>query len=296
MIIPPFAGVTLVEYRDRIALTPIYWVREFIGLGKLPASVLPEPTGPFSGHLFKTLWVGKDVWVVARWHRYDDGREEPLNLEYLDPEATESEAKAAYERMIRFANLSKDELLSLSKCFDAKEDDLAYIEERFPDAKFGPPQSGSLDERDLYQARLKVLGGINPKTVALIAQADATENPKEREALERETVQSYFAEMAHQWTGDDVLAWQRANPVGSEWLVEFAKVFREPERNLDPISYELALNWLRGKYNLLTEEELSDVILIRTGQRLMPGALKKRRERMGLTTKRPPGPRPNSEK
>jgi len=39
----------------------------------------------------------------------------------------------------------------------------------------------------------------------------------------------------------------------------------------------------------LTQNELSDAILVMTGQRLMPGTLKKRRERLGLTTKRKPG-------
>jgi transposase len=64
---------------------------------------------------------------------------------------------------------------------------------------------------------------------------------------------------------------------------------------LDPINQELALHWLRRGYNLMTEKELSDAILKATGQRLMPDTLKKRRGRLGLSTKRPPGPRPNSE-
>jgi hypothetical protein len=38
MIVPPFAGVRLVEYRDRIALTPLYWCREFVGIGRFKAS------------------------------------------------------------------------------------------------------------------------------------------------------------------------------------------------------------------------------------------------------------------
>jgi hypothetical protein len=45
------------------------------------------------------------------------------------------------------------------------------------------------------------------------------------------------------------------------------------------------------RYNLLTAEKLSDAILVMTGQRLTPDTLKKRRERLGLTTKRKPGPR-----
>jgi hypothetical protein len=72
-------------------------------------------------------------------------------------------------------------------------------------------------------------------------------------------------------------------------------MYQEPGKALDPINHELALNWIRRGYNLLTEEELSDAILVMTGQRLTPGAIKKRRERLGLTTKRLPGPRGNPE-
>ena len=112
--------------------------------------------------------------------------------------------------------------------------------------------------------------------------------------MEGQAVQAYFAELAHDWTEDEVLAWQRSNPVGTEWLCEFASVFQEPKRELDPINHELAFNWLRRKYNLLTAEELSDSILMATLQRVTPGALKKRRERLGLTSNRRPGPPPNS--
>jgi hypothetical protein len=38
MIIPPFAGVTLVECDDEIQLTPYYWYPEFVGLGRHKAN------------------------------------------------------------------------------------------------------------------------------------------------------------------------------------------------------------------------------------------------------------------
>lgn len=292
MIIPPFAGVTLVEYRDRIELTPVYWVREFVGLGRFKANEVGPQPGENLYPLFNMVMGDNEIWVVARWLRYEDGTEEAINLNYLDPGATEAEARASYESMVRFQNLSKQELQDLMACFKASDDDLAYIEERFPDAKHGPPDSKNIEEYDLYQARLKVMAGMQPKTVELMTRAEMADDSKQRAALERAAVQAYFAEMAHEWTEDQVLAWQRSNPVGTEWMCEFAQVFREPAREIDSINYELALNWLRKKYSLLTAEELSDVIYVRTGQRLMPGTLKKRRERLGLTTKRPPGPPP----
>jgi hypothetical protein len=194
--------------------------------------------------------------------------------------------------MIKFCNMSKAELEELGECFEQKEEDRDYVRNRFPDIR---PDPKCLEEFDLYQARLKVLAGMTPKTVALMEKAYGAETPEERGKLEREAVQAFFAELAHHWCEEEVLAWQKKNPVGTAWMCEFAQVLEEPARELDPINHELVLNWMRKGYNLLTENELSDAILIMTGQRLTPGALKKRRERLGLTTKRPTGPRPKSE-
>lgn len=294
MIVPPFAGVRLVEYRDRFELEPYYWIREFVGLGRCKASDIEPPSSPFSRAVFQAMAAdGEELWVIARWHRYEDGREEAINLNYLDSQTTEARAREEFERMGRFANLTKEELVDLTKLFRATEDDLAYIENRFPDIKAGPPDKKSLDDYDVYQARLKVLAGMQPKTVALIHRAEQIEDEAERAKVEREMVDAFFADMAHYWTEDMVKEWQRSNPVGTEWLCEFARVMQEPEKDLDPINYELARNWLVRKYNLMTAEELSDAILVATGQRVAPGTLKKRRERLGLTTKRRPGPLPN---
>jgi len=295
MIIPPFAGVALVEFRDRIELTPYYWIREFVGLGRKKVTEVGPDPGDEMRPFFDAMMGKGEIWVIAQWQRFEDGREEAINLIYLDSKATEAEARRELDRWTEFTNKSKDELLRLAACLKDPEDALDYIEERFPDAKFGPPDSRSRDEFDVYQARLKVLGGMQPKTADLVFKADTAEKEENRQKLQKEAVQAFFAEMAHKWTEDEVLAWQRSNPVGSDWMVEFARVFQEPEKDIEPINYELAFNWLRRKYNLLTAEELSDAILIATGQRLTPGAIKKKRERLGLTTKRSPGPRPNEE-
>ena len=292
MIVPPFAGVTLVEYRDRIELTPVYWYREILGLGRFKAPKVGPQPGDVMYPFFNAVMGDKEIWVVAQWRRFEDGREEAINLIYLDPEATETDARKEFESLDSFLNMSKKELVGLDRCFEVPGEDRDYVESRFLDAKLGPPNSKSIDVHDLYQARLKVMAGMQPKTVALIRQSDAVKDPKEREKFEREAVEAYFAEMAHSWTEDQVKEWQQSNPIGTEWMCEFARVMQEPEREIEPINYELALNWLRRKYNLMTAEELSDNILIRTGQRMMPGTLKKRRERLGLTSKRPPGPPP----
>lgn len=291
--VPPFANVRLIECRDYVALTPVPSYREFFAYGKkLARDVRVDPDDPNSELFWDDCTENEEVWAVVQWVRFEDGHEEQGSISHMRG-ATEDDARAEMKRMSDFYALSKEDLLALSACFEATDDDLAYIEYRYPNYQSPPTDPGAIDEADLYSARLKVLAGLHPKTVGLIKQADETKDPQQRQKLEREAVAAYYAELAHHWTEDEVLAWQRNNPVGTEWMCEFARVFQEPQKEVDPINYELAFNWLRKKYNLLTAEELSDAILVRTGQRLMPGTLKKRRERLGLTTKRQPGPPPN---
>jgi hypothetical protein len=296
LYIPPFAGVRLYECRDRITLVPVPSCREFFAYGKVKAS---EAIIDLEDGTTEPFWADapaeEEVWAVVQWARYEDGHQEKGSARYLrSPPATEEDARRAMREMERFYATSKEDLLALSECFKATEEDYAYIESRYPNYQFPPSDAHAIQEYDVYQARLKVLAGLQPKTVALIKQADETKDPAKRRKIEREAVQAYFAELAHYWTEEEVLAWQRSNPVGTEWMCEFASVFQEPRREIEPIKHELALNWLRRKYNLLTAEELSDAVLVMTGQRLTPEALKKRRERLGLTTKRPPGPPPKA--
>ena len=292
--IPPFANVRLIECRDFMALAPLPAYREFFAYGKKKARAVTIELGDGKTELFwDNCTEDEEVWAVVQWIRYEDGHEEEGSITHLRAPATEEDARAAMQRMCRFYSLTKEQLLAITACFKATEDDYTYIEGRYPNYQSPPTGPNTTDALDLYQARLKVMAGLHPKTVELIRQADAVEAPEKRRILEREAVQAYYAELAHYWTEEEVLAWQRSNPVGTEWMCEFARVFQEPKREIEPIYYELAFNWLRRKYNLLTAEELSDSILMATLQRLMPGTLKKRRERLGLTTKRLPGPPPN---
>ncbi len=289
MIIPPYSGVKLVEYHDRIALKPIEWKREFVGFCKVDAKdstpVLWEGTKP---SLLRRL-VGSDVWIVLQWNRFEDGSEQCINMIRM-ADCTEEEAYAEFKRHIRFLKMSKEELEALSKCFDVPEDDKNYIADRFPE-ECPPPYSG--EKYDLYQARLKVLAGMQPKTVAFIQEADATNDPHFQKNCEFEAVSAYYAEMARYWKSEEVKAWQRTNPIATEWIKEFARVFEKPRKELDPVDHEIVLNWLNRGYNLLTAEELSEMIFQATGKKMTPEAIKKRRERLGLVTKRSPGPRSN---
>ncbi|MDB6056296.1 MAG: hypothetical protein JWO95_140, partial [Verrucomicrobiales bacterium] len=129
-------------------------------------------------------------------------------------------------------------------------------------------------------------------TVDFIKIANVTKDPAKRQIAEREAVQSYIAELAHYFTKDELLAWQRNNPLGISWMRELARVFDQPRRQIDAVNHELALNWLREKYNELTARELAESIFQRVFRWLTPDAIRKRWFRLGLTSKRDNGPRP----
>jgi hypothetical protein len=290
--IPPFANVRLIECRDFIALTPVPAYREFFAYGKIKASEVTVEEDGKAQPFWDNCTEDEEAWAVVQWIRFEDGHQEAGDISYLRSPATEEDARRAMQGMSEFKSLTKEELVGLGECIQTSEDDEAYIESRYPNYQSPPSDPKDIEAHDLYQARLKVLAGLHPKTVQAIQQADATRDPEERRKLEREAVQAYYAELAHDWTEEEVLAWQRSNPIGTEWMREFVRVLGEPAREIDPVNYELAFNWLRRKYNLLTAEELSAAVLVATSQSVKPGTIKKRRERLGLTTKRPPGPPP----
>ena len=291
MIFPPYAGVKMVEYHDRIALKPVASFREVLSLCKINGG--DKEFQPWDGMnpLMIQLQKKGDIWLIIQRHIFENGTEEIINVQYI-AEATEEEVRASFDRFIRFLMMTKEELKRLESCFNVPEDDRAYIPERFP---LMPPDPKNIEEYDLYQARLKVLAGMQPKTVALIEEAYAANDPAQRANAEFEAVSAYYAEMAHYWKSDEVKAWQRSNPIYPEWINEFARVFQKPRKELNAVDHEIVLNWLRRGYNFLTAEELSEAVYKATGKYMTPEAIKKRRERLKLETKRSPGPRPNSE-
>ncbi len=294
--IPPYSGVRLIECRDHFQLVPVPAVRTVFGYGKVQVSkayVHADEINPLQ--FWTDLEPDDEIWTAMQWFVYEDGHQEPGNISYLRPECTEDDARKSMERMMSFVNTTREEALDMLKCFDAKEEDYQEIEDNFPNYQ-SEPDPKATDEYDVYHARLKVLEDLQPKTVALIKIANATKDLAKRQIAEHEAVQSYFAELAHYFTEDEILAWQRTNPVGTGWMCEFGEVMREPRRTLDPVNHELALNWLREKYNHLTARELSESIFKKIFRWLNPDAIRKRWFRLGLTSKRDNGPRPNSER
>ena len=276
----------LVEYRDRFQLVPVPKVRSVYGYGKIKAERMRA--GYEAAPAWDDIGPDADVWVVMEWFRYEDGHEEPGNIAFTHPGRPETEIRKCMEDMERFSNQTRDELLGLTQCFEAKEEDFNHIEAVRPNYQSEPHPSAT-DEYDVYHARLKVMSELQPKTVELIKIAHETKDLEKRALVENQAVQSYFAEVAHYLTEEEVLAWQRSNPVGTGWMCEFSEVMQSPRRVIDPVNYELALNWLKARYNEQSAAQLSKSILKRVFRWLTPAAIKKRRERLGLTTKRKPG-------
>ncbi len=287
--IPPYSGVRLIECRDHFQLVPVPAVRTIYGYGKIKSrEATIDPDDKSSEPCWDDLSPDQEVWAVMQWYRFADGHQENGDICFLRPECTEEHVRKRMEQMEQSSSGTREEALALLQCYEASEDDYAYVEEKYPNYQ-SEPDPKETDNYDVYHARLKVMCDLQPKTVELIKIANATKDPVKRQFVEREAVQSYFAELAHYLTEEEILAWQRTNPVGTGWMCEFGEVMREPRRTLDPVNHELALNWLREKYNLLTAKELSVSIFKRIFQWFTPDAIKKRRERLGLTTKRKPG-------
>lgn len=292
--IPPFAGVRLIEYRDRLQLVPIPDFKEVYGYGKIKASQATlDIDDPNSEPVWDDLGPDDEVWAVIQWFVFADGYRELGNSCFLRPECSEDDVRKRMEKMQKNCGLTREQALKVLQLYESSQEDRDFVEDNFPNYQ-SEPDPKKLDEYDLYHARLKVMAELSPKTVELLKIADATKDPEKRRYVEREAVQSYFAELAHYLTEDEVLAWQKSNPVGTGWMCEFGEVMREPRRTISPVNHELALNWLREQYNLLTEKQLSGSIFKRIFIWLTPGAIKKRRERLGLTTKRQTGPPPKS--
>jgi hypothetical protein len=296
--IPPFAGVRLVECWDHFELVFVPEMKILYGYGKIKASQAPtdfdDPNAEPMSSVWDDLAPDTEIWCVMRWYEFQDGHRENTNSVFIRPDLTEDEVKERLEQLKRFYNISPDEARELLQVYEAKEEDYDFVDATWPKYQ-SKPDPNKTDEHDVYNARLKVLSELSPKTIELLQIVDAITDQANRKYVEREMVQSYFAELAHYFTEDEILAWQKNNPVGTGWMCEFAEVMGKPRRTISPVNYELALNWLHAKYNEMTEKQLSISIFKRLWIWLTPSAIKKRRERLGLTSKRPTGPPPKSD-
>ncbi len=289
--IPPFSSVRLVECWDHFELVFMPEMKIFYGYGKVKASQASSAPDDPTAKPMSAIWdewaPETEIWCAIRWYEFQDGHKEHSDMCYMRPDSTEEYVKNKMEELRSFYAGTPDDARLLLECYQAKEEDYDFVDDNWPKYQT-EPDPNKTGEYDVYHARLKVLSELSSKTIDLLKIANAVKDPIKRNYIEREIVQSYFAELAHYLTEDQILAWQNNNPIGTGWMCEFAEVMGKPRRTISPVNYELALNWLRAKYNEMTEKELSISIFKRLWLWLNPAAIKKRRERLGLTTKRKP--------
>jgi hypothetical protein len=63
-IIPPFEGVAVIEYADRVQLSPTYWCREFVGLGRIDRRKV-DPALVADLHPMLRALEASIIWVIA---------------------------------------------------------------------------------------------------------------------------------------------------------------------------------------------------------------------------------------
>ena len=162
--IPPFSGVRLVECRDHFQLVPVPEVRTVFGYGKIKARECRiDPEDPNSEQFWDDLGPDEEIWAVMQWYVFSDGHQEAGSINYLRPDCTKEEVERSMERMVSFESMSREQLLDLTQCFEAKEEDYDYIEDKHPNYQSEPDRRNT-DEYDVYHARLKVMAELREMT------------------------------------------------------------------------------------------------------------------------------------
>jgi hypothetical protein len=252
--------------------------------------------------ILERVYGGQETWQVQVWE-YAEGynSKTPTWLITFDPATTHEEAKKEAEGVREMYGDWKN-TEQMAQMFRPAEPRISL-----------PPQKPPLDLskesvqlaiesnrryeilREERSARFKVLSTILPKTVELAEKAEQIASNGNRQELELESLEAYYAENAPGWPTIVFKAWQHLNPIGLKWM-EWLYVWKSRQmrrrKEIDVVDYELAFNWRWKKYYLLTADQLKEEVFNETKQELSAEAIKKRRERLGLTTQRPPGPPP----
>jgi hypothetical protein len=245
---------------------------------------------------------GEETWQVQVWE-YAEGHNSvtPTWTMTYDPDTTREEVeKEAAKVLDMYGDFENN--VKFAQVFRPAEPRISLPPEK---PIIDPAKDNSERIRELHRryeihreersARFKVLSAILPKTVGLAEMAEQVADDVSRREIEVESLEAYFAENAPGWSPIVFKAWQHLNPIGFKW-VQWLYVWHSRQmknrKEIDMVDYELAFNWRWEKYYLMTAEQLKDAVYKRTNQKLTAEAIKKRRERLGLTTQRPPGPPP----
>ncbi len=149
----------------------------------------------------------------------------------------------------------------------------------------------SSDEQDLTQARLKVMREQYPDTFKAM-DAAAKAQPQARPAAVEALFRAYAVDKVrlHKPANlGDILPF-KSTPDDMSFILEIAKAHKAKSPR-DPVDVEIAARWFAAGYDKMSLPEYTDAINAKTGAKLKPDAMEKRRyAKLGLMTKKPPGP------
>jgi len=285
MKIPKIVGVELVEWKHGFGFTPIMApgtkTYRAVSLGRMKMDA--KMIGTDAPGIIKRVFGKQKCYVVVFWYSFaQDDDAADLIYEFhvvLTPETTEAEAWQQFYGDAEFW-LNEEKIKELEKLVE-------------PPIKRMSFPKGDVDREDLYKARLKVLSPVSPRTVEIFSQSITATDPAERDRLQLEAVQAYLADTVKTWSNEEFKDWQKSNPIDKKWVPDTADSLKSPVMAVDPVNFELALNWIARRYNEMKPDELAEIIYKVTGERLTPVAIRKRHYRgLGLMTKRKAGAKP----
>jgi hypothetical protein len=151
------------------------------------------------------------------------------------------------------------------------------------------------NEQDLFKARLIVMREQYPDTLRAMDAlpiARSADRPARIEALFR----AYALDMVRLHKPEnlgDILPF-KSTPDDMSFILKIAKAYKAQSPR-DPVDVEIAARWFAAGYDKMSLAEYTNAINAKTGAKLKPDAMEKRRySKLGLMTKRPPGPAPKS--
>jgi hypothetical protein len=149
------------------------------------------------------------------------------------------------------------------------------------------------DEQDLTQARLKVMREQHPDTFKAM-DALAKARPEDRPAAMEALFRAYAVDKVrlHKPANlGDILPF-KSTLDDMSFFFEIVKA-HNAQSPRDPVDMEIAARWFAAGYDKMSLAEYTDAINAKTGAKLKPDAMEKRRyAKLGLMTKKPPGPPP----
>jgi hypothetical protein len=149
----------------------------------------------------------------------------------------------------------------------------------------------SSDEQDLMQARLKVMREQYPGTFKAMDTLKKTK-PKDCPAAIETLFRAYAVDKVRLHKPaklGDILPF-KSMPDDMSFILEIAKA-RQAQSPRDSVDVEIAARWFAAGYDKMSLAEYTGAINAKTGAKLKPDAMEKRRYRkLGLMTERKPGP------